>query len=351
MRSLLVKSLGRTVCVDVPERGRVGALKARIQAAEGIPAHLMRLSCEGRELRDEEIIETAEMPSVVLHFRMLGGKGGFGSLMRAYAAKLAARTRRGDQDVGAMRDLNGRRIRHVETEKKIAEWNAQEKKVDHGSLKKTFKEIQQGKFPTIYKGDCKYGINCKYKWKCRYKHPDDEARAKAHRPVESIKGDFGEGEESNIYEGDNHANIVSAIQKGLKNVRKRVRQEEDKNEDDEELDDVPGDDSQAMPSKRQKAEVKEKEDTKKEDKKPEKAETVDAAPKPKEEEKDFEPVDLKKYKSAKELEALGLGHLKAELMRVGLKCGGNLTQRADRLFLLKTKSYDELPKKVKAKKK
>ena len=35
----------------------------------------------------------------------------------------------------------------------------------------------------------------------------------------------------------------------------------------------------------------------------------------------WDPVDLKRYKSAQELEALGLDHLKAELQRHGLKAG------------------------------
>ena len=46
-------------------------------------------------------------------------------------------------------------------------------------------------------------------------------------------------------------------------------------------------------------------------------------------------VDLNAFGSAQELESLGLDVLKAELQRLGLKCGGRLEQRAARLFLLK----------------
>lgn len=46
-------------------------------------------------------------------------------------------------------------------------------------------------------------------------------------------------------------------------------------------------------------------------------------------------VDLSAFSSAQELESLGLDMLKAELQRLGLKCGGRLEQRAARLFLLK----------------
>ena len=71
--------------------------------------------------------------------------------MRAYAAKLAARAKKGEENYGAMRDLNGRRIRHVEAERKIQEWQAQEHKVDNRQISKTFGEIKKGKFPTMDK--------------------------------------------------------------------------------------------------------------------------------------------------------------------------------------------------------
>ena len=51
---------------------------------------------------------------------------------------------------------------------------------------------------------------------------------------------------------------------------------------------------------------------------------------------EHKPVDLRAFSSAQELEALGLDVLKAELQRLGLKCGGQLEQRAARLFLLKS---------------
>ena len=53
--------------------------------------------------------------------------------------------------------------------------------------------------------------------------------------------------------------------------------------------------------------------------------------------------------SAQEMETLGLDALKEELMQRGVKCGGNLQQRAERLFLVR--DLDEIPKKLRAKKK
>jgi len=59
----------------------------------------------------------------------------------------------------------------------------------------------------------------------------------------------------------------------------------------------------------------------------------------------FLPIDVKNIESVELLEEYGLEHLKHELTRCGLKCGGTLKQRAERLFLLKTQNVTDLPKK------
>ncbi|KAK6014416.1 hypothetical protein OSTOST_20201 [Ostertagia ostertagi] len=50
---------------------------------------------------------------------------------------------------------------------------------------------------------------------------------------------------------------------------------------------------------------------------------------------DFPAVDLSLYDSAVQLEELGLNHLKHALIARGMKCGGTLRQRAERLFSAK----------------
>lgn len=56
------------------------------------------------------------------------------------------------------------------------------------------------------------------------------------------------------------------------------------------------------------------------------------------------PLDLSRFETAKDLEVAGLEVLKAELQRHGLKCGGSLTQRAERLFLIKSTPLDQIDK-------
>jgi hypothetical protein len=63
-----------------------------------------------------------------------------------------------------------------------------------------------------------------------------------------------------------------------------------------------------------------------------------------------EPLDLDKYETVQQLEALGLDRLKGALMAMGVKCGGTLTQRAERLWSLKGLEPKDYPPKLLAKK-
>jgi len=60
-------------------------------------------------------------------------------------------------------------------------------------------------------------------------------------------------------------------------------------------------------------------------------------------------VDLNAIDSVEELEALGMDELKAILFSMGLKCGGNLKERARRLFSVKGLNKDEIPEKLRGK--
>ncbi len=61
------------------------------------------------------------------------------------------------------------------------------------------------------------------------------------------------------------------------------------------------------------------------------------------------PINLDKFNSAEELESIGMTRLKDELYKRGLKCGGNLKERASRLFAIKGLNRDEIPKKLRGK--
>lgn len=57
-------------------------------------------------------------------------------------------------------------------------------------------------------------------------------------------------------------------------------------------------------------------------------------------------LDFSKYNSAQELEALGADEIKKELQSRGLLCGGTLSERAARLYLLKDTPLEVLDKKL-----
>lgn len=62
-----------------------------------------------------------------------------------------------------------------------------------------------------------------------------------------------------------------------------------------------------------------------------------------------EPPDIGSFDSAQQLETVGMDRMKAELQRHGMKCGGTMSERAARLFLLKSTSVKHLDRKHLAK--
>ncbi|KAL8625036.1 hypothetical protein ACOMHN_012045 [Nucella lapillus] len=62
-----------------------------------------------------------------------------------------------------------------------------------------------------------------------------------------------------------------------------------------------------------------------------------------------EPVDLDQYSLSEDLQVLGMEQLKMELMQRGLKCGGSLEERAQRLFCVRGLAPEDIPAKLLAK--
>ena len=99
-----------------------------------------------------------------------GGKGGFGSLLRA-AGKVTNTTNK-----SAMRDLSGRRQRFIQQERDIAEWLEEQKTSQPQSIQSIqadFRHIKKYGRPRE-KRMCHKGAQCPYQWKCRFRHPNDE---------------------------------------------------------------------------------------------------------------------------------------------------------------------------------
>ncbi|XP_067659963.1 splicing regulator SDE2-like, partial [Haliotis asinina] len=56
----------------------------------------------------------------------------------------------------------------------------------------------------------------------------------------------------------------------------------------------------------------------------------------------LEDIDLSEFSSASELEVIGMDRLKFALTQRGLKCGGTVEQRAERLFSVKGLTHDQI---------
>ncbi|NXG18278.1 SDE2 regulator, partial [Grallaria varia] len=98
-----------------PGGGSVRRLR-RARARElNIPEESLYVKCNGRLAKDEDVLQSGAVYS--LEPRLCGGKGGFGSMLRALGAQIEKTTNR-----EACRDLSGRRLRDVNHEKAMAEW-------------------------------------------------------------------------------------------------------------------------------------------------------------------------------------------------------------------------------------
>ncbi|KAI4328905.1 hypothetical protein L6164_021223 [Bauhinia variegata] len=152
--NLLVKLLdGKTLALRFPSPTLcANSIKDRLYEVTRIPPQHQRLLTGVQHLDDEKSIiscspDGREMfPIVHLLLRLSGGKGGFGSLLRGAATKAGQKK---TNNFDACRDMSGRRLRHVNAEKRLEEWKAEEaerklERVAEEFLKKQAKKGKKG---------------------------------------------------------------------------------------------------------------------------------------------------------------------------------------------------------------
>ncbi|XP_012661335.1 replication stress response regulator SDE2 [Otolemur garnettii] len=86
---------------------------------QDVPVEYFFVKCNGALINTCDTVQHEAVYS--LEPRLLGGKGGFGSMLRALGAQIEKTTNR-----EACRDLSGRRLRDVNHEKAMAEWVKQQ---------------------------------------------------------------------------------------------------------------------------------------------------------------------------------------------------------------------------------
>ena len=154
MYNLFVKHLdGKTLTLIFPSPILfTNSIKERLFDLTGIPPQHQRLVTGCRHLNDDGSTISCSpeggniFPTVRLLLRLKGGKGGFGSLLRGAATKAGQKK---TNNFDACRDMSGRRLRHVNAEKRLEEWREAEEerrmeKVAEEFLKKQMKKGKKG---------------------------------------------------------------------------------------------------------------------------------------------------------------------------------------------------------------
>nr|CAD7408374.1 unnamed protein product [Timema cristinae] len=91
----------------------------------------------GRVVRETDVITDAGSTVYVVH-RLVGGKGGFGSMLRAIGAQIEKTTNR-----EACRDLSGRRLRDINEEKRLKNWIAQQAEREQEVVERRRKKLER----------------------------------------------------------------------------------------------------------------------------------------------------------------------------------------------------------------
>ena len=121
----------RSLTLDVTPSDTVAGVKRKIADKTALPAEHMRLILAGRQLCDENNLHELNVErhcTVHVVHSLRGGKGGFGAMLRTAGARGVKTT-----NFDACRDLNGRRLRHVNAEAALREWDS---KAEERKLKK-----------------------------------------------------------------------------------------------------------------------------------------------------------------------------------------------------------------------
>ncbi|XP_076190788.1 splicing regulator SDE2 [Aptenodytes patagonicus] len=374
-----------------------GLLRDRARALH-IPEESLYVKCNGRLVNDEDVLQNGAVYS--LEPRLCGGKGGFGSMLRALGAQIEKTTNR-----EACRDLSGRRLRDVNHEKAMAEWVKQQAEREAEKEQRRLERLQRKLAEPKH-----FFTNPDYQQQCHEmaerledsvlkglqatssKIVSPESGNSRKRPGESGKNgtksqkrrcfwlgleglddpdssdceDDSEDDSPHASDGscpsgsrynENPGNsnecssssldsvedspATSATEKPLEPPEGTGRDPQGKTHTGGQTE-MPAEENSKM-TKPLKEEAQENNEVTQALKEEEQENVSSKAQETNQlQSTEVEPIDLLAFNSAAEMEALGLDKLKAELMSLGLKCGGTLKERAARLFSVRGLSRDQI---------
>ncbi|PFX18382.1 protein SDE2 homolog [Stylophora pistillata] len=385
-------------CLNVVDRGVANGKQLKKIASDlcgGISEQYLSVIHNGRLVTDdgELVLQVGDVCYASL--LLPGGKGGFGSMLRAIGAQIEKTTNR-----EACRDLSGRRMRDINDEKKIAEWvSKQAEREREKEQKKQERLARRRSMPKHMFDDKTYTQNIQQnseriedalqqglkaagsstssgasstseKPAGKRVHPEDPKISRGGKKsrmwlgMEDLSDSDNDEEEmaptGRNSNGDSSSHTNTSTGTSCSSTQVEVSAPEEASDNNQCDTDSYIAKPAAQPSETN-AESQ-KEDTK--------TEHIGAAvTDTKDQREDFQEKDglketvskgeadnqaseeqtIKKIEfcldsctSAEELESLGLEHLKEELISRGLKCGGTLQQRAQRLFASKGVPLDQL---------
>ncbi|XP_061535379.1 splicing regulator SDE2 [Phycodurus eques] len=266
--------------------------------------------------------------------RLLGGKGGFGSMLRALGAQIEKTTNR-----EACRDLSGRRLRDVNHEKEMGEWLKQQADREAEKEQRRSERLQRKMAEP------------------KHQFSDPAYQQQCHRLAERLEDSVLKG-----LQAASSSQVTAPKRPGPARCQPPIKKQktagtcfwtgvdnlssDDDDDDDEASADEPschaavmGQEAEPATSNRTppRPEVQVEKTAP-----PEKERGVASSCSPGLQHTDVgdDGDAVESAASASDLERLGLERLKGELTARGLKCGGTLSQRARRLFAV-TRLKDE----------
>ncbi|WKY09797.1 hypothetical protein Q1695_002279 [Nippostrongylus brasiliensis] len=339
----------------------------------------------------ERISEFPKNDFFQLHFRLLGGKGGFGSLLRSFRVNKSTNQL-------MCRDLNGRRLASIDEEERLKKWIERCAEREREKIAK-----RNAKYEKLKSGPPKHMFNDP-----DYIRQKEEIIEKTEEAFETGFEEFIKAEKEKketVVESSSDSDfdiddLPGASKAGRKRKaaqrpaptpekKQKVEDEEDDSSSDSEENDVDPEllreiqnyfanktgecstsngDGVCGSTESEKAEIPPKDSTTSFDgasgsgekpmvetsSKGESKVSTPVMPAPAQNENppdvqkpaqqvEFAPIDLSRYDNASQLEVLGLDHLKHELKSRGMKCGGTLRDRAVRLFSAKEENGSKKP--------
>ncbi|CAN9510003.1 unnamed protein product [Ophioblennius macclurei] len=363
-----------------PNGSEVRHLLDRFAQQQGVCCQDFYVVSGGRRSDSDELLQDGRVYH--LEPRLRGGKGGFGSMLRALGAQIEKTTNR-----EACRDLSGRRLRDVNHEKEMADWLKKQAEREAEKEQRRVERLQRKLAePKHMFADPKYKQQCN-----DLSERLEESVLKGLQASSSGQVKVSEGTATKRPSATQSKQPPQKKKRRMKaaawawtGVGEPPSSEEDEEEDDDDREVEESSASSSSSSKSSSEDVVAVTTQKKEeptsssspspavsperspDQTPEPVQTPEPAqapepaqtPEPAQAPEPVQttppedprpaspcqecPVSPSSVTSAQQLEAMGLDALKEALRSRGLKCGGTLSERAERLFAVRGLSPDQI---------